>query len=167
VSADKPDLDGARALLDAPVDVLARVFEKAEELWRHRRIDPELRADILRVAERVDPVLAEQLERELDTMLPAAVLAGHEAELIEDSPAFGAFPCSDSFTAPSIEAWLVEDPRRLRGVTLEACRFTPDDRLVAEGVLSLAESLGIELRQAGEIVASALRDARYPQAVAR
>jgi hypothetical protein len=147
--------------------VLARLFEKVDALARHRKIDPDLRAAIVRVAEGVDPNLAGQLARELDEATPAAVLAGHAGELIEDRPSLGAFPARDKPSDFSIENWLREDPRRLRGVTLEVCRFTNDNRVVVEGVLQLAEAIGIELRLAGDIIGSALREARHPEAVAR
>jgi hypothetical protein len=161
------ELDRARIILESPPDVLALLFEKVDALARHRKIDPELRAAIVRVAEGVDPDLAGQLARQLDEVTPAAVLAGHARDLIEDRPSLGAFPAQDRLPDSSIENWLREDPRRLRGVTLEVCRFNSDNRLVVEGVLQLAEALGIELRLAGDIVGSALRDARHPEAVAR
>jgi hypothetical protein len=161
-----PDLDQARALLDADPDVLAQLWAKVDALAKHRRIDRELRRNILRVAEKVEPTLVEQLKLELDEATPAAVLGAHP-ELVEDRPALGAFPRRDSIEAPTVDEWLKEDPRRLRGVVFEACRFTKDDRRVAEGVLSLAETLGLDLHLAADIVGYALRDARYPQAATR
>ena len=92
------------------------------------------------------------------------MLASHP-ELIEDRPALGAFPASDKLAAPSIAAWLVEEPLRLRGVVLEACRFCKDDRLVVTAVMQLAERLGIDLELAKGVVCHALIDARRPQAV--
>lgn len=80
------DLDQARALLASPPDVLARIFEIVDALARHRKIDPELRVDILRVAEHVAPGLVEQLEEELDIATPGVVLEAHWHELIEDRP---------------------------------------------------------------------------------
>jgi hypothetical protein len=79
----------------------------------------------------------------------------------------GAFPRRDTIEALTAGEWLKEDPRRLRGVLFEACRFSKDDRAVVEGVLQLAENVGIDLRLAGDIVGAALRDARHPQAVAQ
>jgi hypothetical protein len=161
------DVDQARALLDAEPDVLAQLWAAVDGLARHRKVDPELRADILRVAAKVDPALAEQISRDLDEASPAAVLEAHASELIEDQPTLGAFPSSDRLTATSIEAWLREDPLRLRGVLLEACRFCQDDRLVVESTLQLAKDVGIDLHLAADVVSHALMDARQPQAVAR
>jgi hypothetical protein len=160
------DLDQARTILDAPLEVLEKLWQKVDALAKHRKIDPELRAAILRVAGHVDPALVPQLSAELDEFVPAVVLAAHAEELIEDRPLSG-FPAPGRVTAPSIEAWLIEDPRRLRGLVLEACRFSKDDRLVVTGVIQLAESLGIDLRLAGDIVTAALIDARRPQGVAQ
>ena len=161
------DLDQARALLAAPADVLARLFEKVEALHRHRRIDRELRRDILRVAGRIDPALVEQLKLELDEATPAAVLEAHQAELIPDRPALGAFPRRDTLEAPTVDKWLREDPRRLGGVVHEVARFCRDDRRVVESVLALAESLGLNLHLAADIIGCALRDTRHPQAAAQ
>lgn len=160
-------LEQAQAILGSPPDVLARLWEKVDALARHRKIDPELRRDLMRVAEKVYPTLAEQIMLELDVATPAAVLEAHEHELIEDRPSLGAFPRRDSPEAPTAAEWLREDARRLRRVTLEVARFTTDDRLVAESVLSLAETLELEFDLAVDIIASALRDARHPLAVAR
>ncbi|MGD0944279.1 MAG: hypothetical protein ABR972_08405 [Acidimicrobiales bacterium] len=161
-----PDLDQARALLDADPDVLCRLWQKVDALAKHRKLDPELRGNILRVAEKVEPTLVEQLKIELDEATPAAVLEAHP-ELIEDRPALGAFPRRDSIEAPTVDEWIREDSRRLRGVVFEACRFCKDDRRVAEGALGLAETLGLDLHLAADIVGYALRDARYPQAAIR
>jgi hypothetical protein len=160
------DRDLARQLLAAEPDVLARLWEKVNALAEHRRIDRGLRDDLLRVAGRLDPALATQLERELDEFLPAVVLAAHADELIEDRP-LGAFPRRDSVEAPTVEEWLIEDPRRLRGVVREVARFCTDDRRVVESVLALAESLGIDPRVAGDIIGPALRDVRHPWAAAQ
>jgi hypothetical protein len=46
-------------------------------------------------------------------------------------------------------------------------RFCRDNRRVAEGVLSLAETIGIDGHLAADITGYALRDARQPRAVAR
>jgi hypothetical protein len=161
------DLDRARAVLDADPDVLARLWEKVDALAKHRKFDPELRADILKVAGRIDPDLVEQLKRELDEAVPAVVLEAHAHELIEDRLTLGAFPTAGKLTAPSIEEWLRQDPRRLRGVLIEACRFCRDDRRVVESVLQLAKDVGIDLKLAGDVVGHALMDARQPRAVAR
>jgi hypothetical protein len=161
------DVDQARALLDAEPDVLAKLWQQVDALWRHRAIDPELRVAILRVAQHVDPALVSQIERELDEATPAAVLEAHQDELIEDRSTLGAFPRRDAIEVPTVSEWIAEDPRRLRGVVFEACRFTSDDRRVAEGVLSLAGTLGIDLHLAADIVGYALRDARHPEAVAK
>jgi hypothetical protein len=161
------DLDQARVLLAAPPDVLARLFEMTEALARHRRIDPELRRRLLHVAEKFDPALVEQLALELDAATPAAVLEAHAHELIPDLPALGAFPRRDTLEAPTVGEWLKENPRRLRGVVLESCRFCQDDRRVVEGALQLAKDVGIELRLAGDIIGPALRDARQPSAMAK
>ena len=64
--------DQARALLDDPdPNAVARLWEQLEDIWKHRKIDPQLRADILRVAGRIAPALVEQLEREMDKVVPA------------------------------------------------------------------------------------------------
>jgi hypothetical protein len=160
------DLDQDRALLAAPADVLARLFEMTEALAKHRRIDPQLRRDIVRVAEKVAPALVEQLERELDEATPAAVLEAHEHELIEDRPALGAFPRRDTLAAPLLAEWLTEDPTRLRGVVYEVGRFCKDDRRVVETVLALAEQLGIDGHLAANIIGCALRDTRHPHQAA-
>lgn len=160
------DLDQARAVLDAPLEVLEKLWAKVEALAAHRRIDPELRRDILRIAGRIDPDLVEQLERELDEATPTAVLGGHP-ELIEDRATLAAFPRRDAIEAPTVDEWLREDPRRLRGVLIEACRFCKDDRRVVEGTLQLAKDVGIDLKLAADVVSHALMDARQPQAVAR
>ncbi len=163
------DVDQARALLAGPPDVLANLWLKVDSLWRHRQIDPELRRDILRVAAKVAPELVAKLERELDEAVPAAVLEAHFNELIEDRPTLGAFPSASNITAPSIEAWFVEDPRRLRGLVLEAYRFTSDERAIVQSVLGFAYKLGIDLAMAKDIVTHALIDARarHDEAVAR
>jgi hypothetical protein len=161
------DIDQARALLEGAPDVLAKLWLKVDELWRHRRIDPELRRDILRVAAKIAPALVGQLEDELDEAVPAAVLEAHWRELIPDRPTLGAIPGPGRLTAPSIEDWLREDPRRLRGVVLEAARFCADDRRVVEGALSLAFELEINLSLAGDIVGQALIDARHERTVAK
>jgi len=161
------DVDQARALLAAPPEVLEQLWQKVDALAQHRKVDPELRKDILRVAKRVCPALGAQLEREFDVAVPAAVLEAHQHELIENRPALGAFPRRDTIEAPTAAEWLTEDPRRLRGVVFEIARFTKDDRLVAESAVKLADTLGIELHLAGDIIAAALRDARHPQAVAQ
>ena len=161
------DLDQARLLLAAPADVLARLFEKVEALHRHRRINPELRRNIVRVAEKVAPALVEQLKLELDEATPAAVLEAHQTELIPDRPALGAFPRRDTLDAPLISEWLTEDPTRFRGVVYEVGRFCKDDRRVVESVLALAEQLGIDGHLAADIIGCALRDTRHPQAAAQ
>ena len=129
---------------------------------RHRKIQPELRRDLLRVAERVDPDLAERLKDELDEAVPAAVLEAHWRELVPDRAALGAFPRRDCIEAPTASELLTEDPLRLRNVTLEVARFTKDDRLVAESVLSLAEQLGIDPELAVDVVTHGLMDAARP-----
>jgi len=163
------DLDQARAILASPPDVLARIFEIVDALARHRKIDPELRVDILRVAEHVAPGLVEQLECELDIATPAAVLEAHQAELIEDKPTLGAFPSPDKMSAPSVEQWFVEDPKRLRGLVLESYRFGGDEKLIVEAAVGFAYRLGIDLRLATDVVRHALIDARarHDEAVAR
>ena len=161
------DLDQARAVLDADPDVLARLWEKVDALAKHRKIDPELRADILRVAGRIDPDLVGQLKRELDEAVPAAVLEAHASELIEDRLTLGAFPSPAKLEGASLEDWLRQDPRRLRGVVFEVAQFCADDRRVVESVLQLAENLEIDLRLAVDVVGYALRDARHPQAIAQ
>jgi hypothetical protein len=161
------DVDQARALLAGSPDVLANLWLKVDELWRHRQLDPQLRRDILRVAEKVGPDLVAQLKLELDEAVPASVLEAHAHELIPDRPALGAFPSPDRLAAPSIEDWFRQDPRRLRGVVLEAARFCADDRLVVEGALSLAFKLEIDLSLAGDIVGHALIDARHERTVAK
>jgi hypothetical protein len=103
----------------------------------------------------------------MDEAVPSAVLEAHQDELIPDRPTLGAFPTPGKLTAPSIEAWLLEDPRRLRGVLLESCRFSKNDRLVVESVLQLAKDVGIDLRLARDVVSHALMDARRPEEVAR
>jgi hypothetical protein len=140
-------LDAARALLAAPSAIEA-LWARVNDLNEHRKLDPELRKALLRLAEKIS-------------------LAGHFTELVEDKPAMGAFPRRDSMEAPTVEEWLREDPRRLRGVTLEIARFSSDDRVVAEAVLSLAEAVGIDQRLAIDVTAHALRDARQHRAVAR
>lgn len=162
------DLDDARSLLAAAPDVLARLFEKVEALHRRRRIDPNLRRDILRVAATAAPALVEQLKLELDEATPPAVLEAHEHELIPERPALGAFRRRDTLDAPLISEWLTEDPTRLRGVVYEVGRFCKDDRRVVETVLALAEQLGIDGHLAANIIGCALRDTRHPhQAVAQ
>jgi hypothetical protein len=167
MARETPDLDQARAVLAGPPEILARLWETVDELWRHRQIDPELRRDILRVAAKVGPDLVAQLEDELDEVVPAAVLEAHAHELIPNRAALGAFPRRDSIEAPTASEWLTEDPLRLRNVTLEIARFSKDDRLVAESVLGLAELLGIDPDLAVDVVTHGLIDARHPAAVAR
>jgi hypothetical protein len=161
------DIEQARALLDAGPDVLAQLWLKVDALAKHRKVDPELRGAILNMAAKIDPSLVAQTERELDEAVPAAVLEAHQAELVEDRPALGAFPRRDTLNTPTADEWLREDPRRLRGVALEAGRFCCDNRSVAQGVLQLAENLGIDLQLAGDIVAQALIDSRHHSAVAK
>jgi hypothetical protein len=161
------DLDKARAVLDAPLEVLEALWQKVDDLAKHGKIQPELRRSILRVAAQVDPGLVEQLKHELDEATPSAVLEAHEAELVADRLTLGAFPVLGRLTAPSIGAWLREDPRRLRGMLGEASRFGADDRRVVESVLQLAKDAGIDLTLAGDVVSHALMDARRPEAVAR
>jgi hypothetical protein len=147
--------------------VLEALWAKINELAEHRKIQPELRRDLLRVAAKVDPDLVPQLKRELDEVVPSAVLEAHQDELIPDRPAFGAFPRRDTIEAPTVDEWLKEDPIRLRGVVLEVARFCKDDRRVVESVLALAERLGIDPRLAGDIIGPALRDVRHPWAAAQ
>jgi hypothetical protein len=161
------DLDQARAVLDGPPGPLEALWQKVNELAEHRKVQPQLRCDILRVAEKVDPDLVAPIKKELDEAVPSAVLEAHQDELIPDKPTLGAFPTPDRLTAPSIEAWLLEDPRRLRGVLLESCRFSKDDRLVVQAVLQLAENVGIDLKLARDVVSHALMDARRCEEVAR
>lgn len=161
------DLAQARAILDAPPAVLEALWQKVTDLAKHRRIDPGLRSDILRVAEQVDPDLVEQLKHEMDEAVPSAVLEAHQDELIPDRLTLGAFPMAGKLPAPSIEEWLREDPRRLRGVLIEASRFCRDDRQLVESTLQLAKDVGIDLKLAADVVSHALMDARQPQAVAR
>jgi hypothetical protein len=161
------DLDQARSVLDGPPGPLEALWAKINELARHRKIQPELRRDILRVAEKVAPDLVAQLKHEMDEAVPSAVLAAHQDELIPDRLSLGAFPTADKLAAPSIEAWLREDPTRLRGVLGEASRFCSDDMLVVEGVLQLAKDAGIDLKLAGDVVRHALMDARQHQGVAQ
>jgi hypothetical protein len=66
---------------------------------------------------------------------------------------------------PGPGEWLADDPRRLRAVTFEVARFCRDDRRVVEGVLTLAQTLGIDLTLAAQIVGAALRDVRHSQAL--
>jgi hypothetical protein len=160
-------VEQARALLDADPAVLARLWEKVDALAQHRKVDAELRAAILRVAAKVAPDSIAQIEHELDEAIPAVVLEAHKAELIPNRPALGAFPTKDRLAGCSIEDWLRADPLRLRGVALEAGRFCCDNRSVAQGVLQLAENLGIDLQLAGDIVAQALIDSRHHSAVAK
>ena len=86
------------------------------------------------------------------------MLEAHEDELIPDRPTLGAFPSASNITAPSIEGWLREDPTRLRGVTFEVARFTKDDRAVATAVLTLANTLEIDLKLASDITAHTIID---------
>src|ERR1035438_4373252 len=60
------DLDQARTILDAPPGVLEALWSRVNELAKHRRIDPQLRSDLLRVAEQIDPDLVPRLKLELD-----------------------------------------------------------------------------------------------------
>ncbi len=162
------DLTRARTLLDGQhLDAIETLWRQVDALWRHRRIDPELRADILRVATRIAPELVEQIEVELDIATPAVVLEAHFNELIEDRPTLGAFPTQNTLEAPSVEEWLKADPTRLRGVVLEMCRFTRNDRQVVTAVITLAERLGIALELAKDVVTHALIDARRPEELAK
>ena len=161
------DVDQARAVLDAPPEVLERLWQTVSALAAHRKVDSGLRRDLLRVAAKVDPDLVPQLKRELDEFAPALVLEAHASELIPDRLTLGAFPTADKLAAPSIEAWLRAAPPRLRGVLGEASRFCNDDTLVVEGVLQLAKDAGIDLKLAGDVVRHALMDARQPQGVAQ
>jgi hypothetical protein len=160
----------AQTLLDGDhVDAIEKLWQEVTDLWRHRRVDVELRTDILRVAAKVSPELVDQLERELDVATPAAVLEAHP-ELIEDRPALGAFPSAEHLDgAPSVEDWYVADPRRLRAYVLEAYRFGSDEKVVVQSVLEFAYKLGIDLALAKDIVTHALIDARahHDEAVAR
>jgi hypothetical protein len=174
--------------LDDPSD-LQRVVEEHEAYVALRRTDPELRKSLLKLASRMPTEEGDEIRQALEVSPPAAVLASFFDQLYAVSLAMApqrepapqvVAPVSEpapqksveetltAFVRGPIEAWLIEDPRRLRGVVLEACRFSKNDRRVVEGVLTLANSLGIELRLAGDIVASALRDARrHPQKVAQ
>jgi hypothetical protein len=156
------DLDQARTILDAPPGVLEALWSRVNELAKHRRIDPQLRSDLLRVAEQIDPDLVPRLKLELDIATPAAVLEAHASELIANQVTLGAFPVSTRLEGATVEDWLREDPRRLRGVVFETARFSADDQRVVESVLGLAHSLGIDLKLAADIVGHALRDARHP-----
>jgi hypothetical protein len=158
-------LDQARAVLDAPPEVLERLWQTVSALAAHRKVDPELRRDLLRVAAKVAPNLVPQIKKELDEAVPSAVLEAHQDQLVLDRPSLGAFPRRDTLEAPTVDEWLKEDPRRLRGVVLEVARFCGDDRLVVESVLGLAETLGVDGHLAADIIGYALRDARHPQAV--
>jgi|GEM_PF-2373485 hypothetical protein len=162
------DLALVRAVLAAPPEVAARLFEKCEALWRHRRLDPELRGDLVRVAERIDPALAKQITAELDVATPATVLEAHASDLIKDElPALGGFPRRDIPEVSGPGEWIASDPRRLWGIVFEIARFTSDDRLIAESALGLAQTLGIDGHVAADIIGYALRDARELQAIAR
>ena len=156
------DIDQARTILDGPPGPLEALWAKINELAEHRKIQPEVRRDILRVAEKVAPELVAQLKHEMDEAVPSAVLEAHQDELVPDRPTLGAFPRRDTLDAPTVEDWLREDPRRLRGVVFETARFSADDQRVVESVLGLAHSLGIDLKLAADIVGHALRDARHP-----
>jgi hypothetical protein len=166
-TATHDDLDQARALLDGPPEGVEKLWSKVNDLAQHRRIDPELRRDLLRVAERVAPGLVGQITLELDYAVPAAVLEAHQDELIENRRSLGAFPRRESLEAPTPEEWIVADPRRLRALTFEIARFTTDDQRIAEPVLTLAEALGIDQRLAIDVTAAALRDVHRLAAVAR
>ncbi len=158
----------ARALLDSEPDVLCRLWEKVDDLWRHRRVDAGLRADILRVAAKVSPELVERLEQELDVATPAAVLEAYEHELIEDRPTIGAFPRPEMvLEVPGPGEWTASDPRRLRAIVFEVALFCKDDQRVAESVLGLAQMLGINLELAAGIVGHALLDVHHSQAAVR
>jgi hypothetical protein len=164
----RSDLALAQQLLAADPDVFTRVWERVDALARHRKVDPELRAAILRVAEKVAPDLVGQLKEELDLVVPAAVLEAHAHELIPDVPAVGAFlSAATPEAAVGPGEWVAGDPERLRGIVFEVCRFCKNNQQVAESVLELAQSLGIDLELAAGIVGHALLDARHPQAVAK
>jgi hypothetical protein len=98
--------------------------------------------------------------------VPAVVLAAHEDELVPNTVALGAFPSPDNMSAPSIEAWFCEDPRRLRGLALEVSRFTGDNKVIATSVLEFASAVGIDLAVARDILIHVLLDIRH-EAVAR
>ena len=161
--------DQARAILDRGPSAVERLWQEVVGIWQTRNVDPKLRAAVIHLAQEVDPALAEQIKHELDEAVPAAVLEAHWRELIPDKPALGAFPRQVTTEAPTLDEWLRVDPRRLRGIVLEACRFSRDERRVVEGVLELAHRLGIDLALASDIVTHALIDARARdnQAVAR
>jgi hypothetical protein len=119
------DLYQERTILDAPPGVLEALWQKVNDLAKHRKIQPELRRSILRVAAQVDPTLAEQISRELDEAVPGAVIEAHQDELIPNKPTLGAFPSPAKLEGASLEGWLREDPRRLRGVVFETPGSVP------------------------------------------
>ncbi|HTV11389.1 MAG TPA: hypothetical protein VME20_05955 [Acidimicrobiales bacterium] len=71
-----------------------------------------------------------------------------------------AFPRRGREDAPTAEELLRQDPRRLAFVIFEAARFGGDLKAVVEGVLILADSLGIEEATADAVVADAVREIR-------
>ncbi|MFZ0059395.1 MAG: hypothetical protein WAL35_05050 [Acidimicrobiales bacterium] len=159
----EPDELAAR-LLELSADDLLNVVGRAEEIWRHRAVDPALRAAVLQAIERavgagrLPAARANLVRAELDHSTPAAVLEAHADALIEDRPTIGAFPrVREGVEPPNLDDWLREDPRRLGRIVDEAARFRFDLKAVAAEVLALADTLGVDEALADQIVADALR----------
>jgi len=75
--------------LDNPDDVL-RAWAEAARILEHRKIDPELREAIIRVAIGLDEQTCDEILAELDRAVPAVVLEANFAALVPNRPAIGA-----------------------------------------------------------------------------
>jgi hypothetical protein len=78
-------------LAELDADSLLRLWERVDTIKTLRAADPELREAMIQRAELLDRLAADQIKLELDTYLPAVVLAAHWRELVPDSPALGAY----------------------------------------------------------------------------
>lgn len=145
---------------------LERITASLDRLRAHRRIDPELRAAILRrvdeaeAAGRLSVDDATTIRTQLDAVTPAAVLAGTWESVVPPDvlfgPTIGAFPRRTTADVPEPVEWIRRDPARLAHVVAEMARFTSDLKRVAVEVLRLADGLGIPEETADTIVTGAL-----------
>jgi hypothetical protein len=124
----------------------ARERERDEELRAHADDDPRALLE-LETRGAIHPNVVTALLREhLKTRRPKSIGRYRPA-----------FPRRVSGAEPVADAWIREDPRRLADVVAEASLFCDDYKMIAEGVLNLADRLGIDEATADEIVVEALR----------
>ncbi|MCU1490716.1 MAG: hypothetical protein JWM85_2121 [Acidimicrobiaceae bacterium] len=76
--------------LDQPDDVL-RLWAEARRVSEHRKVEPALRIDLVRLAIAADPAVSDEVLAALDRVTPAAVLEAYFAELVPDRSTIGAY----------------------------------------------------------------------------